>query len=64
MKKIVVIEKCTDCPHWYNDAHYDSWSGMDTCTILHYALDHADSTIHDDCPLPNAEDEDEKNGKV
>jgi hypothetical protein len=55
MKKIVVINSCNDCVRLSHKIY-------GYCYELERHIQ--DLVIPDDCPLPNAEDEDEKNGKV
>ena len=50
MKKILIIEKCSDCPHFDNEYY----NYREVCTNLGRKIQHNeddDFIIPDDCPL-------------
>jgi len=53
MSKIVVIERCDDCPH-FDNVYYGY---RELCTLLQVKIEHKhvgrDFIIPDNCPLPD-----------
>lgn len=56
MPKILIINKCEDCPHnIFDDNEVVERYGKYWCLALDVETPDAETNIHPDCPIPDSE---------